>query len=384
MRTPDLFAHRSESGRDLLRAEHADGSTLNPAQQRFNQLLGQLAKARAQLLDWQRAGTDFSHAMQDRLLPAEQAVAAAQRDCLKALDALLTDPPRGARLSGRRRARLEAAVLDLCAALLGNGTAADPEIVAIHDRYSGCTHADLEALREEEERMFMEVLASKLGIDEVLADAEALSTEELGARLDAGIRARAAEAEAAWAADPAAQRSERQRQRARERAEAKRTVDLQASVRDIYRKLVRDLHPDRETDPSERERKTALMQRINQAYEAGDLLTLLELQFQLEQLDPAKLAQLSAERLKHYTAVLREQLKTVREQLSREITRIHAEWGLPESFHPRVPEDLGRWMQRQLDLHTQLRDGFRQTAERLQNPHQQRAELDHVIATWAR
>ncbi|MCU0754174.1 MAG: J domain-containing protein [Xanthomonadales bacterium] len=386
MRTPDLFESLlpEAASRELLRAEAADGAKLTPAQQRFNQLLGQLTKARAQLAEWQQAGAEFAHTLQDHLLPAERAATEAQRHCVQVLDALLSDPPRALRLTGRRRARVEAAVLDLCAELLGSAEAADPEVVAIHDRYSSVSHADLESLREEEERSFIEVLASKLGIDDILEGAEPLSTEELGERLEAGIRARAAEAEAAWAEDPVTQRQERTRQRARERAEAKRKVDLQASVRDIYRKLVRDLHPDRETDPVERERKTSLMQRINQAYEAGDLLTLLELQFQLEQLDPAKLAQLSAERLKHYSAVLREQLKTVREQQQMEIARIHAEWGLPDHLHPRTPGELQRWLRQQVDLHVQTAHRFRQTAERLQNPHQQRAELDQLIASWAR
>ncbi len=386
MRTPDLFVDSlpAAEGRELLRAAHADGTALSPAQQRFNQLLGQLTKARAQLTDWQQAATDFRMAMNDRLLPAERAVNKAQHTCLRVLDQLLMSSPRGLRLTGRRRAKVEAALLDLCAELLGSSETADPEVVAIHDRYSACSHADLEELCEQEKRMFIEELANKLGISEVFDGGEPLSTEDLGARLDAGLRARFAEEQAAQFEDPAQRRAERNRQRARERSESQRRIDLQASVREIYRKLVRDLHPDRETDPGERDRKTALMQRINQAYESGDLLTLLELQFQLEQLDPVKLAQLSAERLKHYTAVLREQLKTVRAQSQLEIARIHDEWGLPEHLHLRVPTDLRRWLDRQVELQTQAAHEFRQIAERLANPHQQRAELDRVITIWSR
>jgi curved DNA-binding protein CbpA len=42
-------------------------------------------------------------------------------------------------------------------------------------------------------------------------------------------------------------------------------------VREVFRKLASELHPDRETDPAEHARKTELMQRVNQAYKAGDL-----------------------------------------------------------------------------------------------------------------
>ena len=53
-------------------------------------------------------------------------------------------------------------------------------------------------------------------------------------------------------------------------------LEASQSVRDVYRKLVSALHPDREADGAERERKTALMQRANQAYERNDLLELLD------------------------------------------------------------------------------------------------------------
>jgi hypothetical protein len=76
------------------------------------------------------------------------------------------------------------------------------------------------------------------------------------------------------------------------------------SVRDIYRKLASVLHPDRETDPTERERKTALIQRANQAYGRNDLLELLTLQIETEQIDAGALADIPEARLRHYNDVL--------------------------------------------------------------------------------
>lgn len=52
-----------------------------------------------------------------------------------------------------------------------------------------------------------------------------------------------------------------------------------------------------EPDPAERERKTALMQRANEAYANKNLLQLLELQLELEHIDAAHLANLAPERL---------------------------------------------------------------------------------------
>jgi hypothetical protein len=95
---------------------------------------------------------------------------------------------------------------------------------------------------------------------------------------------------------------------ARERRQAAEAERLQQSVRDIFRKLVSQLHPDRELDAGERQRKTVLIQQVNVAYAANDLLGLLELQLKVEQIDQAGLNNLSEERIKQYNKILNGQL----------------------------------------------------------------------------
>jgi hypothetical protein len=75
------------------------------------------------------------------------------------------------------------------------------------------------------------------------------------------------------------------------------------------------LHPDREQDPIERERKTELMQQVTVAYSNKDLLKLLELQLAVEQIDQSKLSSLSAERLKHYNKILSDQLAELQDEV---------------------------------------------------------------------
>ena len=73
--------------------------------------------------------------------------------------------------------------------------------------------------------------------------------------------------------------------------------DAKAALRSIYRQLASALHPDREPDPVERERKSALMSQANAAYERGDLTALLQLQLQAEQVDEAHIAQMADDKL---------------------------------------------------------------------------------------
>ena len=87
-------------------------------------------------------------------------------------------------------------------------------------------------------------------------------------------------------------------------------------MREVFRKLASELHPDREPDPAERARKTELMKEVNQAYRAGDLLALFELQLGIEQLDPATLADFADEKLLRDVHVLEEQSRRLREELA--------------------------------------------------------------------
>ena len=75
----------------------------------------------------------------------------------------------------------------------------------------------------------------------------------------------------------------------------------------VYRRLAKELHPDLERDPAERERKSRVMQDVTAAYTRGDLHGLLQLE--IEWLVPASgdAARLSGDKLRAYTAILKEQ-----------------------------------------------------------------------------
>jgi curved DNA-binding protein CbpA len=92
------------------------------------------------------------------------------------------------------------------------------------------------------------------------------------------------------------------------------TEEAHHAVREVYRKLASQLHPDREKDDDERRQKTAMMQRANAAYEKGDLLTLLNLQLECAQLDADALSELPEKRLERYNRALEEQARTLQAQ----------------------------------------------------------------------
>ena len=132
-------------------------------------------------------------------------------------------------------------------------------------------------------------------------------------------------------------------------------------------------------DAQERIRKTDLMQQVNQAYEARDLLALLELQLKIEQIDPTALANLARERLAHYNWVLKEQLARLHEQLSEtlapfEMTLFGRLRGklTPEAVSRALAEDLR-------ELKTTLRE-IEADLVSFQDPNRLKASLKHYHA----
>jgi hypothetical protein len=127
-----------------------------------------------------------------------------------------------------------------------------------------------------------------------------------------------------------AKRKKTAKQQAKEEQMQAEEANLKKSIQEIYRKLATTLHPDRETDPAERERKTALMQKVNVAYGNKDLLQLLELQLQVEQIDQAHVNNIAEDRLKHYNKILKDQLQ----QLQQEVLGIEMTWRMQLNLPP--------------------------------------------------
>ncbi len=131
---------------------------------------------------------------------------------------------------------------------------------------------------------------------------------------------------------------------------------MNLSLREIYRKLASALHPDRELDPAERERKTVLMQRVNQAYDKKNLLQLLELQMEIEHIDQTAINSLSEERLAHYNKILKEQLAELEQQVRFVDYDFKMRFGM-DPFSSLKPESLMRHLEQDIVLARQeLRD----------------------------
>ncbi len=113
------------------------------------------------------------------------------------------------------------------------------------------------------------------------------------------------------------QRNQRPKTQKQLNREAKKELETRTgtkAVRTIYLDLVKAFHPDRETDETEKDRKTEIMQRVTEAYEKNDVLALLRLQLELERIDQSHIETLAETHLKYYNKILREQTKELEEE----------------------------------------------------------------------
>ncbi|MBS0467160.1 MAG: J domain-containing protein [Proteobacteria bacterium] len=302
------------------------GAPLSAQQKKFNRHIERIAQQRTLLTDWETAITAYRERHSREFVPLQQAQAALLVELVQHLDAHSSDK----KLTKAERRDLSEAITDRLAVLISAvpDEATRASLKEIYNRHSGSDYDAEEAEGTEAARKLAETMARDMfGFDLDLEGADLESPEDLLRRMAEQMHAQKAQAEEQRAAHRAARP---RKPNARERKAQEEASQATQSVREIYRKLASHLHPDRETDPAERERKTALMQRVNQAYADNKLLDLLQLQLEVEQIDPEHIAGLSEARLKHYNRVLAEQLS----ELQMEVDAVQAHFAMEFGLDP--------------------------------------------------
>jgi hypothetical protein len=307
------------------------GAPLTPEQKRFRKLSGQVEAARESLERFKQQAREFMQRQAELTRPLVAELVSCGEVLLRAMEAF-----HGAqKLSPAQRRTLRRSITEHAAELIELMDGPPPAwLVEVHDRHARKTHARQVA----EDKLSMQaMLGEALGED--LGD-ELLSDEELAARLAQVMAKEARRKEEAEAADAAgtpgpqphghpgaagratgagAARGPRSRATAQAQRQAAEALQFTQSVREVYRRLASALHPDRVPEGPEREAMTTLMQQANQAYEAKDLLKLLDLQARLDSHAAGNAEQrvmgLSAATLRHYNQLLGQELDDLRAAL---------------------------------------------------------------------
>lgn len=278
----------------------AAGRKPSPEHKRFQSLLAQIDKARQRLQTWASQLPLFAEMHAQHVAPLLAALSTSRRAMAFEIEALRAGP----RWTKAERHTMSEMICEISGALLDAEETSDDELKALFDRHSDI---DYDAI-EQHELTAMQAVFEQLGGFH-FGDEPVVSADDLLQR-----------AQAQLGREP--ERAHKPRKPPRQTAAQKRAAEderrVSQTVREVYRKLAAALHPDRAPAgmaADERALRTARMQRANTAYEAGDLLALLELQLQIEQVDIAHAANVATEQVRHFNKVLAEQLRELQAEV---------------------------------------------------------------------
>lgn len=295
----------------------SDDVVLQKEQKRFNKLTTDISKRRQQLLELQDAITKFKTGYVTEIVPVEKKHAELVREMIFLADKYFDDKT----FNKTDRKRLVTLIDDAIGGM-------DDEYVndQLKDIFARRVGADFDEVVNESNAyaidMTKDFINDMFGLDIECDDPT--NPDEFMQKLRQKLEAN--EEQERLAAEQKPKRKKSAKTLAKE-AREKEAEELQGkSIREVYRQLAKALHPDRIANDENYESKNMLMQQVNAAYDKGDLLTLLEIQLKIEQIDQDNIDGVALDKLKHFNVVLKKQLDELSWELNSEFSRFKMEF----------------------------------------------------------
>jgi len=330
------------SSQSLRISTSKQATQLTPAQKKFNTLIGRINRQRKRLAEWQEIMPIYQEEVLTTFQPLRDSYAGFQAQMVELLDSHWVNN----RFSRLQKEKVSHIIKDICVELINDHGRDDLKPIA--NRHSDI---DFDDQQEQMKAMSGDVLRAMLeaefGIDpghvELDMDDPYGTAEKLGSILEEQQRK---------AEEQRPRRKKTARQLAREQREKEEESKISQSIRAVYRQLVGALHPDRETDPEEHQRKTDLMQKVTVAYKNRNLLQLLELQLTVEQIDQNTIDTINKDRLNHFNKILQRQSLELKQEIEEVELHMKAAGGLDpfESLTPKKLISALRKDKKQLEL----------------------------------
>jgi len=284
---------------------------LSKGQKQFNTLVKQIDELKKQLLEWQDFMPSYHQQVGGKYEVLWENYSHVRLELVRLFDMAYSQKS----FKKQEKEKLKDAILTIVSKLLAEDPSDElsDELKALHDKYSDVSFD----MQDQEIGGAMKSMMEAMLGEDIGEDVDVSSPEKLHAFMAEKMAQQQAQAEQRQheMEERRSKRKKTAKQLQREEQQKTEELNLQKSIQEIYRKLVGALHPDREPDSVERERKTELMRQLNVAYEKKDLLKMLELQLATEKVDQARINTVSEDRLKHYNKVLKEQIEKLREEI---------------------------------------------------------------------
>ena len=342
----DLFSDSAPSSLGVALHLNVKANRPSAAQQRFNRLLARIDKLKGEVAQIQALANTYRPLYASTLMPLREQQASSMRRMALWLDERLA---RKGLTAAQKRSVIEI-LCALCETLAAGG---DEAMAALHDKHSP------RSLRQKEEDEAAEMRAMMKGVlgDRLDVDLEDESLDPME-RMEALMRASREHHDE----EVKARQEQREAARARKKPSAaqlkaeQQQHNAEIVLRQVYRQLASALHPDRERDPAEHRRKTALMSEVNAAYARQDLVALLHLRQTIVQADTQALLEQPEEKIAAMSLLLKKQADELERELAVRQGQVQDEFDLA-FYLPPTAETLRMELQLQQDA---LRDDLEQ------------------------
>ena len=304
-----------------------ESKILSAGQKTFNRLIKKIKLKRQLLTDWQ----EVVPAYREKYASAFEPLMEEYNDRRKDLALLLDNYHEKHAFTKKQRDKLVGAIQSIIGELITSNQSKYEPLKPIYNKHST---SDYDEESAEEISQMKAMMEASLGI-ELDDNVDFASPEEVMLNIAKKMQEQLGEKDRAKE-----NRKKTAKQLEKEQKQQEETTQMSQSIREIFRKLAQALHPDKIKDSAEKERRHELMQRVNVAYNKQDLLTLLELQLEVEHIDEKTINAMAEDRLKHYTKVLNEQVKELEAEIDMNRHGISLKYNVPLSILKNSPHPM--------------------------------------------
>ncbi len=290
---------------------------LSKEQKKFNELLDKIKAMKQKIVAMRTINANF-HKQADALIaPAQKRNLEANQNLILALDKVIAIHKLTKKQYNKFCSIMQAELEDVLGRVDGSTA---PNVLIFKDlykKYAKMSYEDRQKqMIKEVNQMTGGMFESMFGFDlndlvenmDDPAKMEAFMAEKMREQYEAQHAEQQARAE---------KQAERQANKPKNAAQLKKEAaekEMSKTTKQIYMDLVKNFHPDQEQDEKEILRKTAIMQEVVAAYQEDNFIKLLELQMTLLENRENSFSKLGDKQLKHFTKVLQEQLRTLRDE----------------------------------------------------------------------
>lgn len=301
--------NQTAPGKHALAITNATGSSLNKEQQLFNRLVAKIDELR-KLAELVRKQLDEQLAYYGRVIyPVLAQVVNYRKELIRLCYPYLAA---GKTLPKHDKKFLSEFIANQFHDIGAFEETIDEDLQEIYRSVTGMSFEEAEQKDLEEMKASLQDLVWSMGLDVDLGNPNDVIT---AGELEAKIReaheklketANARRKTAAGPTKKQLQKEEKERLLAEARSK---------NIGSIYKQLAKLFHPDLEPDETLKPQKEELMKQLTTAYEQNDLHTLLQLELDWIIKEESGRSTLSGDKLKLYNQVLKEQVKTLEEQV---------------------------------------------------------------------